>query len=269
MMFIGIDLAWTEGSAEKAANESGVIILDAEGKIVEAGWTAGIDETVSWLERHAPKEALLFVDAPLVVNNTSGQRLCETQVGQCYGRWKVSANSTNTNSKRLAGVKLRKQLEQRGWLYSDGCKGPPQKGRYMSECYPYTTIVGAKELGYDDERPMYKRKPRKMKIREYRPLRAEQCDELIRRVAKLSSATPPMVLSSHPETLSLVKQPSPISDKEYKHREDLLDAALCAWTAALWVRLGEERCQVLGRDDLFCDALRSTIIAPARKEQRR
>ena len=269
MRFIGIDLAWDAGSGKKAANESGVLILDAQGTIVQAGWTVGVDETVNWLEKHAPDEAHLFVDAPLVVNNTFGQRLCEKQVGQCYGRWKVSANSTNTNSKRLAGVELRKQLEQRGWLYSDGCEGPPRQGRYLSECYPYTTIVGAKELGYDKERPAYKRKPKKMKTGEFRPYRAEQCDELIRRVANLSTAVPPILLSSHPETVFLLKQPSPISDMEYKHREDLLDAALCAWTASLWARLGEERCQVLGSDDLLCNGLRSTIIAPTRETQRR
>lgn len=269
MIFIGIDLAWADGSAKKAANESGAVILDSTGKIVHAGWTVGVKETVDWLESYAPKEALLFVDAPLVVTNKCGQRLCEKQVGQRYWRWKVSANSTNTSKpERLAGVDLRKQLEQRGWSYSDGCKGPPPKGRYLSECYPYTTIVGAEELGYDDERPRYKRKGN-MPQAEFRPYRAEQCDELIRRVAKLSSATPPMDISSHPEMLILVEQPSPISDKEYKHREDLLDAALCAWTASLWVRWGEERCQVLGRDDPLYDSLRATIIAPARKEQRR
>ena len=269
MLFIGIDLAWADGSAKKAANESGAVILDATGKIVQAGWTVGVKETVDWLESHAPKESLLLVDAPLVVTNKRGQRLCEKQVGQRYGRWQVSANSTNTSSPRLAGVDLRKQLEQRGWCYSDGCKGPPQKGRYLSECYPYTTIVGAEQLGYDDERPRYKRQPKYMSLAQFRPCRAEQCDELIRRVTKLSSSVPPMDISSHPDTLALVAQPSPIPDEEYKHREDLLDAALCAWTASLWARWGEERCQVLGRDDPLRDGIRATIIAPARKEQGR
>ena len=30
----------------------------------------------------------------------------------------------------------------------------------LSECYPYTTLVGATELGHDRERPTYKRRPR-------------------------------------------------------------------------------------------------------------
>ena len=39
---------------------------------------------------------------------------------------------------------------------------------------------------------------------------------------------------------------SPLDDQAYKHRDDLLDAALCAWTAALWHRQGVKHCQVLG-----------------------
>ena len=33
-----------------------------------------------------------------------------------YGRWKVSANSTNLGSRRLAGVALLGLLEDRGWV---------------------------------------------------------------------------------------------------------------------------------------------------------
>lgn len=269
MIFMGIDLAWGQGSGNKKANESGVVLLNSNGDITDARWTVGIRETIEWVESHIHEDVLLFVDAPLVANNVSGQRLCEKQVGQRYGRWKVSANSTHKHSKSLAGVVLREELEKLGWLYSDGCSGPPRNGRYFSECYPYTTIVGVEELGYADERPMYKRKPKKMKMAEFRPHRASQCDELIFRIMKLSSAVPPMDLASHPETLRLMEESSPIADREYKHREDLLDAALCAWTASLWFHLGEQRCQVLGCDDPLFKTNRSTIIAPAREGQRK
>jgi predicted RNase H-like nuclease len=59
------------------------------------------------------------------------------------------------------------------------------------------------------------------------------------------------------------------SASQYKQREDLLDAALCAWTAALWYRHGPARCQVLGsasKPDR--EGRRATIIAPARNSQR-
>ena len=267
MKYIGVDLAWGEGSDKKAANESGVVVLDATGKVGDAGWTRGVEETVAWVERNARDDALLFVDAPLVVNNESGPRLCERQVGQRYWRANVFANSTNTSSKWLGGVALRERLEDIGWRYSDGCNGPPRTGRHMSECYPYTTIVGAPALGYD-ERPRYKRKPKSMPASEFRECRARVCDELIRRVAKLSSEDPPLDLSSHAETRALVERPSPVPDAEYKHREDLLDAALCAWTASLWSRWGRKHCQILGCDDSLRDGLRATIVAPAKDGQR-
>ena len=265
MHFIGIDLAW----AEKAKpNESGIVMLDESGAIVSAGWVVGIDEVVDWLDRYAPSDALLFVDAPLVVNNARGQRQCEKEVGQRYWRWGVSANSTNLGSRNLAGVTLRKALTERGWRYDDGTAGPPQAlGRVFSECYPYTTIVGADELGYIDRRPRYKRKPKRMRIRDFRPLRAAECDELIRRLAALNRTDPPLHLDTHSETSRLVTEPSPLKDADYKHREDLLDATICAWTAALWVRWGEARCQVLGLGDGPRDCIRATIIAPRRHAQ--
>ena len=229
----------------------------------------GVDDTVTWLNNYAPVDALLFVDAPLVVNNETGQRRCEKQVGQRYGCWKVSANSTNRGSPRLAGVELLSRLEARGWIYHDGFGGPPTGlGRFVSECYPYTTIVGAYELDYANERPQYKRKPRRTSTVKFLPLRNAECDKLICRVDRLREVDPPMDLSTHPETRRLVAERSPDGPKDYKHREDLLDAALCVWTAALWSRWGDTRCQVLGLDETPSRGRRATIVAPARPEQR-
>jgi predicted RNase H-like nuclease len=160
--FLGVDLAWSEGRDGRSSNESGVAVLDLAGRVLDAGWTRGIAETVEWIKPQAGAEsALLFVDAPLVVSNATGQRPCERQVGQRYGRWKVSANSTNLHSPRLAGIALRKRLE------------------------------------------------------------------------------------------------------------DLIDALLCAWTAALWARHGPTRCQVLGQQGVGPGSPYATIVAPARPEQRR
>lgn len=259
-----LELEWPQSGRHFRA------MIEPAGNVTEAGWAVGIDDTVRWLDKYAPFDVLLFVDAPLVVNNETGQRRCEKQVGQRYWRWKVSANSTNCQSPHLAGVELLKRLGARGWMYHDGCGGPPaSSGRFVSECYPYTTIVGAHELEYTKERPRYKRKPRRMSAAEFLALRNAECDELIRRVNCLTDADPPMDLSTHPDTRRLVTEGSPDKRKDYKHREDLLDAALCAWTAALWDRWGKTRCQVLGFDETLSVGLQATIIAPARPEQRR
>lgn len=269
MLYVGVDLAWGESTAVRPANETGLVCLTEGGEIRAAGWCRGLSDTLSWILDAVGSEVdvLVAVDAPLIVTNESGQRVCERQVGQRYGRWQVSANTTNTRSPRLAGVALLRELAAVGFTYSDGWAGPPEQGRQVFECYPYTALVGAAELGYDIERPRYKRKPKTLRVAEWRPMRAEACDELIRRVADLSSADPPVLLSSHPVTAALAQAPSPLADLPYKHREDVLDAVICAWTASLWHRHGTGRCQVLGEPSASGTA--PTIIAPARPEQRR
>jgi predicted RNase H-like nuclease len=264
---IGIDLAWSDATV---VNETGVVAADGDGSIVGAGWTHGVDQTLAWVREYATDSTVLFVDAPLLVLNPDGQRLCEKHVGQRYGRWRVSAHSTNMRTRHLAGVRLRRELEVAGWGYSDGITGPPWNGRHVSECYPHTTAVGATELGYATERPLYKRKPKHMPASQWRPLRAAACDQLINRIAGLRIAAPALDLRSHPITAQLLDERSPLDDRAYKHREDLIDACLAAWTASLWVSAGLERCQVLGTEDPLFDerGRRATIIAPARPSQR-
>src|SRR5205823_1681784 len=126
---------------------------------------------------------------------------------------------TNLGSPRLAGVRLRNELEARGRRYDDATSGPSRGGRVVSECYPYTTIVGVAELGYDQERPLYKRKPPKMPVARWHPIRAAACDELVRRIASLRDASPPIDLRSHATTAKLVTEPSPLDYVSYKHRE--------------------------------------------------
>ena len=270
--FLGVDLAWREGQDDLPANETGVAVLDPAGRILDAGWTRGVPGTLAWAQAAAGDDAVMFVDASLVVRNPAGQRQCETQVGQRYGAWRVSAHSTNLRSPRLAGVRLLSLAEQAGWRYSDGSAGPPSGGRVISESFPHCTLVGAAEFGYVRERPRYKRKPRGKPVGEWRHERAATCDELIHKLGGLAAAEPPLRLDSHPETQKLAAEPSPLNDAAYKHREDLIDALLCAWTAALWVRHGLRRCQVLGLPDGAtagtAAAPAATIIVPARPEQR-
>jgi predicted RNase H-like nuclease len=261
---IGIDLAWGD------VNETGVVAVESDGTVVAADWTTGVDETLGWIQSHSEPNTMVMVDAPLVVANPSGQRQCEREVGQRYGRSSVSANSTNLSSPRRAGERLREALEASGWTYSDGVNGPPTHGRVVSECYPYATIVGAHELNYE-KRPAYKRRPRGIKAADWPSKRAHACDDLVQRLAGLRGATPAMDLASHRVTAQLINESSPTSNKAYKHREDLIDASIAAWTAALWTQGGFARCQLLGDDDscLDPDGRRATIIAAARRDQRR
>ncbi|MGO4784319.1 DUF429 domain-containing protein [Cryobacterium sp. W22_MBD10_FK3] len=268
--FLGVDLAWAEGTTAKPANESGLACIDDTGRVIDAGWARGIDEVVHWVQSMVEPGAVLAVDAPLVVNNPTGMRDCERETGSRYGRWHVSANASNQALPRLGGVTLRGRLEQLGWAYSDGLDPVTPGAATLFECYPYTTLVGAEEFGYGQLRPRYKRMGSALPIGERRAERAVVCDDLIERIWRLHEASPPMDLSTHEAADRLVTEPTPLTDTAYKHREDLIDALLCAWTASLWHRFGTVRSQVLGAaDPLVVDGRRGTIIAPARLEQRR
>ncbi|HEV7195914.1 MAG TPA: DUF429 domain-containing protein, partial [Pedococcus sp.] len=154
MLFLGVDLAWGE---REPCNETGVVALEPSGRIVEAGWCRGVTEVVDWMTAVARPDTVAFVDASLHVTNLTGQRHCETEVARHYGRWKVAANATNLATPYQAGASLKHRLEALGWAYDDGLAGPPISGRRFSESFPYTTLVGVPELGYDRERPRYKR----------------------------------------------------------------------------------------------------------------
>lgn len=289
MRFLGVDLAWGLGTAKRPANESGVVALEEDGRIVAAGWTRGLEQTLNWIEEQAGEETLLFVDAPLLILNRRGKRECEREVSHLYGAAGVAANSSSQEGRFVAdagGVHLLAALRARGWEYDDR-SGRATGPLRISECYPYATLAGASELGYatanSPRKPDYKRQPKVSRQRWielnlpgdppaekrglpaalWQPARAAVCDELIRRVGALAGAAVPIDLRSHPATSVLLDEPSPLSSRAYKHREDLIDAALCAWTAAL-AHAAPERIVALGHSDPLRDELgdRAVIVAP-------
>ena len=251
------------------ANETGVAVIDENGQILDAGWTRGAGQTIGWADTAAGDgDAVMFVDAPLVVANETGQRLCETQVGQRYWRWKVSANTTNIHSPRLAGVRFLRHARLSGWQYSDGSGGPPAQAassRKPTRTPPWPAPQNSAMTPND----RYKRKPPNLRAAQWRAERAANCDTLIGRLGQLADADPPLLLQSHPVTGDLAGQPSPLSDPAYTHRADLIDAVLRAWTASLWARHGFNRCQVLGLPATPNGDPAATMIVPARSEQRR
>jgi predicted RNase H-like nuclease len=272
--YIGVDLAWGLGSATKAANETGLVALDADGTVVDAGWERGVEAVALWIEQHLGQRTLVAVDASLVVTNATGIREPERQVGQRYGAWRVSANVTNLATRAQAGVRLLDRLGDHAAYLASTDDMERRTAPGVFECYPYTTLVGAEELGYDIERPRYKRPDRSLPPATRRAAKAAVFDDLVTRVDGLSRAVPPVRIRSHPVTAALL-EPSGTHGPTYKHREDLLDAVLCAWTAALWERHGDARVQVLGTDGSLPQDARdahgrlAAIVAPARPEQRR
>ncbi|WP_144714324.1 DUF429 domain-containing protein [Curtobacterium pusillum] len=272
--YLGVDLAWGLGTDRKPANETGLVAMAEDGTITDAGWARGVDAVTAWIAAHLGERSLIAVDASLVVTNPTGIREAERQVGQRYGRWKVAANPTNLASAASAGARLLERLTALGVGYADSTATMRERtGPTVFECYPYTTLVGVEELGYDVERPRYKRLDLKLPPATGRARRAEAFDDLVDRL-RTTPLDPPLLLDTHPLTAGLADA-SVLHGPTHKHREDLLDGALCAWTAAFWERHGDDRVQILGADpSLPSDPLdeaggRPVIVAPARPSQRR
>ena len=135
------------------------------------------------------------------------------------GAGEFHATASTRAARRRAGVVLRERLETLGWHYDDGSLGPSGSGRRLSECYPYTTLVGVGELGYEHRAALFRSfgKPKSMRIGEFRP-----CVQWPRRprpgaLRRLTTANPPLDLRSHPVTAQLADEPSPLADSDYKH----------------------------------------------------
>ena len=97
--FIGVDLAWREGSADLVANETGVAVIEADGRVLDAAWKRGVEQTIAWVDSAAADgDAVMFVDAPLVGPQRDRPAALReagwTKVLALEG--KVSANTTNT-----------------------------------------------------------------------------------------------------------------------------------------------------------------------------
>ena len=84
--YLGIDLTRGGGTATRHAKETGLALIDETGTVLHAGWARGIDAVDEWIVEIAPPGAVIAINAPLVVENPRGMRLCERQVDMGYGR---------------------------------------------------------------------------------------------------------------------------------------------------------------------------------------
>ena len=168
-----------------------MVAVDEQGVVVDAGWTVGVGATVVWAGQHATDDAVMFVDAPLVVANESGQRLCEKQVGQRYGRWKVSANSTNLASPRQAGVRLREELEAAGWMYTDGAGNSVPGGRTVVSATRTRRLLAPRSSATSKNVRCTSVSPRACRRRSGARCELENCDVLIGHMQGLAAPRSP------------------------------------------------------------------------------
>jgi predicted RNase H-like nuclease len=94
----------------------------------------GINSIIDFIARDSEIEGIT-IDAPLIIENTTGQRQCDNEIDKEYGTKGASCHTSNKSIySSAANVYLSENLQTRGYedLASNGWK---------IECYPHPAII--------------------------------------------------------------------------------------------------------------------------------
>ena len=218
MQLAGIDLAWRSNK-----NPTALAIGLLNGRELKITAIAkdlfGIDPIVTYLNS-LPDLYGIAIDGPLVIENSSGQRKCETLIGQTYGSRHASCHTSNlTLFPKADSVQLSRILSSKGFQHLGA-----NFGRWQIECYPHPALI---EIFNLKERHPDKKGSVSAK-------RRGQCD-LAEFLLKLAES--PVLRLSVPDVLS---QPlsqrhiEGLSGAALKQNEDILDAMVCLYVAGLY-----------------------------------
>lgn len=225
MKFVGIDFGWR-------SQPSGLCCLTwSDGlHLVELNRLESIADILAWVDRHVPAsdDGMIAVDAPTLIPNATGMRLCDRLAHKYFGRYHAGCYPANLSSpfaERTVG--LGRSLEARGFTHAPILE-PQQTGRYQIEVFPHPAIVNLFQL---DRIIKYK----KGKIAE-RQVELQRFRQHI--LTDLPTLDPPLPLPALPVV--------PTQGAALKALEDQLDSLICAYVAAYWWYWGVQRNQVLG-----------------------
>jgi predicted RNase H-like nuclease len=228
--YIGVDLAWGQRA------RTGLAVLDDAGRLLESASVRTDDEIVAFVDRYATQTLVAAVDAPLVVPNETGRRLCEALVGQLFARFGAGAYPANRANPifmpQPRGARLAAQMS---WDMDPSTR-PGAGQRVCIEVYPHPAMVSLFPLDYVI--------PYKLKRgRELPPLK-----DAYRRLLDHLEVTCGEVLdlADSARWRALRSTAAGASRKsELDAIEDEIDAIFCAYLAWLWAT-DQEKMVVLG-----------------------
>lgn len=232
--FIGVDLGWY-------GKPSGLASLDLRrGRLVQHNIARleNVDEILDWIDAEVgTANAVVGVDAPLVIPNLTGIRLAERELNRDFRRFHAGCHAANLGRPFAKYVtKFSRLLSDRGFLHG-ACISARQTGRFQIEVHPHSAAVSLFGL---DRIVKYKRGRRDARAKELHRLR-----QLIQSLPDLETDLPEV-----PATGNL------------KPAEDRIDAVLCAYIAAHWWMWAGKRNRLYGNAD------EGYIVVPAPSELR-
>jgi predicted RNase H-like nuclease len=228
--YVGIDLAWGERA------RTGLAALGESGQLQDSRSVRTAAEITEFVQRHAPADCVVAIDAPLIVPNETGRRTAEALIGQRFGRFGASAypaNRTNPLFRPPRGAVLAEDLA----LDMDPARAPVPGRRTCIEVYPHPAMVALFELDYVIP---YKAK----QGRDLDALKAAY-ERLLTGIQQACSGTLRLDDSRRWDELCILAR-SASRKSELKAIEDEIDAIFCAYLAWLWAEHGLTACEVLG-----------------------
>lgn len=240
MYFAGVDLAWG------TRNPTGVAVVDSGGCLVSAGAVRADDEILTALRPYVHGNCVVGFDAPLVVNNRTGQRPAETALNRDFRRFEAGAHPANTGKPEFANGPRGARLAEA--LGLDMNPRSPMLRRAI-EVYPHAATVALFRL----ERTLkYKAKPGRTLDR----LKSELL-LLMDGVERLADTDVPLRVADHDDWVALRSQVTTAQRKsELRRAEDPIDAVVCAYVA-----LYAQRCPT--RITIYGDCATGYIVTPS------
>lgn len=212
--FLGIDLAWSQRA------RTGLAVVDESGRLVSSHVTVTDSDMDQWIATHARDAQVIAVDAPLVVPNPTGQRVCENLIGKAFGRYNASAHVSNQTKPYFNPPRGLALAERHGWEIDPDYDGHQP---ICLEVYPHPAMVGLWSLGSTIP---YKAKSGRT-VEDRRSSFGELLDHL-----ELAS---PLELASNARWASIRSSVTGATRQvDLERVEDEIDAIFCAHLAWLW-----------------------------------
>ena len=233
--FIGLDMAWRIDG-----NHSGIAVMVGNATHVHlqsiSTDVTSMTGVVNFVAAHASADAVVAIDAPLVVNNATGQRECERIITGRFGSFHAGCHASNLGHPHTAiGGRLVDELVKRGFEHAFVLSEAKERpGKWVFEVYPHPAMIRLFGL---DHIIRYK----KGRIAEKRA----GLMVLRQHLRELADGSRGLVASSKLID-ALECDMTILRGKALKRYEDTLDAIFCAYLAWHCWRWGAERNEMFG-----------------------
>ena len=220
MYFVGLDLAWGEKS------QTGVAVVDSDGRLLHVGDAQDDASIQAAVAPYVGDECLVAIDAPLIVNNPTGHRACETALNRDFQKFDAGARPAYADKpefKDPRGARIATAL---------GLDMDPAStaSRRAIEVYPHPATVVLFGLN----------KTLKYKRGAFEDRRRELL-QLMTLIEGLDGATPRLRANRNVAWVELRKRVGAATRPGQLDRdEDPIDAVVCAYVVLYWYHRPED-----------------------------